>query len=115
MRIHFVLNHGGTPASKLADVEIHFEEGLLAGLKLVGCSVWKSKTGDPPTVLVPSRSYATAGGIRYYELLRGATSTGMKEDPEGKAAIKRFKNYIRGEYQKAAAPLMEEPGKVAVQ
>ena len=41
MRVHYVLNHGGTPASKLADIEIHFEEGLLAGLKLVGCSVWR--------------------------------------------------------------------------
>ncbi len=53
MRVHYVLNHGGTPASKLADVEIHFEEGLLAGLKLVGCSVWRSKKGDAPTILVP--------------------------------------------------------------
>jgi len=26
MRVHYVLNHGGTPASKLADVEIHFED-----------------------------------------------------------------------------------------
>jgi hypothetical protein len=34
MRVHYVLNHGGTPESKLADVEIHFEEGLLSGLKL---------------------------------------------------------------------------------
>jgi hypothetical protein len=107
MRVHFILNHGGTPASKLADVEIHFEEGLLAGLKLVGCSVWRSKKGERPTVLVPSRSYATAGGIRYYELLRGATSTGMKEDPEGKAAIKRFKEYIQEEYARIALPEAE--------
>jgi hypothetical protein len=27
MRLHYVLNHGGTPESKLADVEIHFEDG----------------------------------------------------------------------------------------
>ena len=72
MRLHYVLNHGGTPESKLADVEVHFEEGLLAGLKLVGCSVWRSKKGEAPTVLVPSRSYATAGGIRYFELLRAS-------------------------------------------
>jgi hypothetical protein len=86
MRVHYVLNHGGTPASKLADVEIHFEEGLLAGLKLVGCSVWRSKKGEAPTVLVPSRSYATAGGVRYYELLRASTdgapaAAGAVEDP----------------------------------
>ncbi len=25
MRVHYVLNQGGTPESKLADVEIHFD------------------------------------------------------------------------------------------
>lgn len=102
MRVHYILNHGGTPQSKLADVEIHFEEGLLAGLKLVGCSVWRSKKGEAPTVLVPSRSYATAGGIRYYELLRGSlsSSSSMSEDPEGRKAIKAFKEYIRSEFLK---------------
>lgn len=100
MRIHFVLNHGDTPVSKLADVEIHFEEGLLAGLKLVGCSVWKSKKGELPTVLVPSRSYATASGIRYFELLRGSQSTGLTDDTDdGRKATKRFKEYIREQYK----------------
>jgi len=121
MRVHYVLNHGGTPASKLADVEIHFEEGLLAGLKLVGCSVWRSKKGDAPTVLVPSRSYATAGGVRYYELLRasvdGAVSAeGNGEDPAAKLAVRRFKDYIRDEYGKIAAlpvDAEEKPEKVA--
>jgi hypothetical protein len=113
MRVHYVLNHGGTPASKLADVEIHFEEGLLAGLKLVGCSVWRSKKGDAPTVLVPSRSYATAGGVRYYELLRAsvdgaASAAGSGEDPAAKLAVRRFKDYVRDEYRKIAA-LPDEP------
>jgi len=113
MRVHYVLNHGGTPASKLADVEIHFEEGLLAGLKLVGCSVWRSKKGEAPTVLVPSRSYATAAGVRYFELLRpsadGAGSAGgYGEDPAAKLAVKRFKEYVREEYCRIAA-LPDEP------
>src|SRR3972149_4026541 len=114
MRVHYVLNHGGTPQSKLADVEIHFEEGLLAGLKLVGCSVWRSKKGEKPTVLVPSRSYATAGGVRHYELLRGSVSVGtsLAEDPEGRAAVKRFKEYIREEYARIALP-EESTGKAA--
>jgi hypothetical protein len=114
MRIHFVLNIGGTPASKLADVEIHFEEGPLAGLKLVGCGVWKSKKGNPPTVLVPSRSYATAGGIRYYELLRcgedaGDRAKGFTTDEDAKKRIKRFKDYIRDEYEKIAS-IQEKAG-----
>jgi hypothetical protein len=103
MRVHYVLNHGGTPESKLADVEIHFEEGLLYGLKLVGCSVWRGKKGENLTVLVPSRSYATAGGVRYYELLRGAD--GAAEATKGdKEAVRRFKDYIRDEYLKIAEP-----------
>lgn len=105
MRLHYVLNHGGMPASKLADVEIHFEEGLLAGLKLVGCSVWRSKKGNAPTVLVPSLSYATAGGIRYYELLRDAEHGEKEIGP----AVKRFKDSIRDEYQKIAALPANEP------
>jgi len=100
MRVHYVLNHGGTPVSKLADVEIHFEEGLLEGLKLVGCSVWKSKKGEEPTVLVPSRSYATSGGVRYYELLRTAIST--EKDGSKNTALRNFKDYIRKEYQAIA-------------
>ncbi len=108
MRVHYVLNHEGTPASKLADVEIHFEEGLLAGLKLVGASVWRSKKGEAPTVLVPSRSYATASGVRYYELLRPsadpvASASGTVEDPAAKQAVRRFKEYVRDEYCKIAA------------
>jgi len=96
MRVHYVLNKEGTPQSKLADVEIHFEEGLLAGLKLVGCSVWKAKKKENLAVLVPSRSYATAGGVRYYELLRPA-----EEDPKNET-IKKFKKYIQEEYLKIA-------------
>jgi hypothetical protein len=113
MRVHYVLNHGGAPASKLADVEIHFEEGLLAGLKLVGCSVWRSKKGEAPTVLVPSRSYATAGGVRYYDLLRSSADgssavVGNVEDPAAKLAVRRFKEYVRDEYRRIAA-LPDEP------
>ena len=112
MRIHFVLNHGDTPVSKLADVEIHFEEGLLAGLKLVGCSVWKSKKGEVPTVLVPSRSYATASGIRYFELLRGSSASGLtNETTEDRQAVKTFKEYIRKEYQNIAT--LPDEGKVS--
>lgn len=102
MRVHYILNHGGTPQSKLADVEIHFEEGLLAGLKLVGCSVWRSRKGEAPTVLVPSRSYATAGGVRYYELLRGSVEVPAGPVQEPREAIKAFKKYIREEFLKIA-------------
>lgn len=102
MRVHYVLNQGGTPESKLADVEFHFEEGLLSGLKLVGCSVWRSRKGEEPSVLVPSRSYATAGGIRYYDLIRPSEEGSHPNDPRGKLAVRNLKQYIREEYRKIA-------------
>jgi len=93
MRLNFILNKEA-PESKLADVEIQFEEGLLAGMKLIGCSVWKAKKNENPTVLVPSRSYATAGGVRYYELLR--------DSDDGNDGSKRFRDFVREEYLKVA-------------
>jgi hypothetical protein len=104
MRVHYILNHGEAPQSKLADVEIHFEEGILAGLKLVGASIWRAKKGEKPTVLVPSRSYVTAAGARYYELLRPSADPAPLSAPddainkEAKTALRRFKEYIRDEY-----------------
>lgn len=89
-----------------------FEEGLLSGLKLVGCSVWRSKKGEEPTVLVPSRSYATAGGVRYYELLRPSEEGTSTEGAAAKTAVRNFKQYIRDEYLKIAAlPEKKEKGK----
>ena len=112
MRMHYLLNQGAAPESKLADVEIHFEEGILSGLKLVGCSVWRSKKGEDPTVLVPSRSYATATGVRYYELLRPSEGGGTGDETGGKFAIRNFRQHIRDEYLKIAGfPKEKEPRK----
>jgi hypothetical protein len=112
MRVHYLLNQGAAPESKLADVEIHFEEGILSGLKLVGCSVWRSKKGEGPVVLVPSRSYATASGVRYYDLLRPSDEGRKGEETDGKAVARKFREYIRDEYRKIAnLPQGEEQGK----
>jgi hypothetical protein len=112
MRLHYILNNGGTPESKLADVEVHFEEGVLAGLKLVGCSVWRTrKEGEGPSVLIPSRPYSTAGGMRYFDLLRASSETDNPADPEGKAAVRRFKDHVRDEYQRIASLPEEPPGR----
>ena len=112
MRVHYLLNQGAAPESKLADVEIHFEEGILSGLKLVGCSVWRSKKGDGPVVLVPSRSYATATGVRYYDLLRPSEEGGKGGEGDGKAVARKFREHIREEYRKIAnLPQGEEQGK----
>jgi hypothetical protein len=92
INLHFILNASGTPASKLADVEVIFKDGPLSGLKLVGTSVWKSKRDEGQVnVLVPSRSYATSSGVRYYELLRS-------QNDENKENIEAFKERVKKEY-----------------
>jgi hypothetical protein len=97
MRLHFILNSSETPPNKLADVEIHFDDGLLGNLKLVGASVWKAKKDGEINVLVPARSYASAQGIRYYELLRPS-------DGDDRKAVEAFKQTIKDEYNKIVTP-----------
>ena len=45
MTVKIVANDKGTPPGKLADAELLFTDGPLAGLKLLGFAVWERKTG----------------------------------------------------------------------
>ena len=40
---------------KLADAELHFTEGVLDGLKLVGFAVWERRGGGGRNVTFPAR------------------------------------------------------------
>jgi len=78
MTIKFTLNDKGNPAGKLADAELHFNDGPFAGLKLLGFSVWERRGGNGRNVTFPARSYAVNGERRTYALLRPiADSTGQ--------------------------------------
>jgi hypothetical protein len=63
MTIKVFPNDTGHPKDKLADVEIHFSNGSLAGLKLSGFSIWRSH-GSTPTVRLPSRTYISDDGSK---------------------------------------------------
>ena len=43
--VKFVVNEKGNPPGKLADAELHFNDGALAGLKLIGFGVWERRSG----------------------------------------------------------------------
>lgn len=58
------------PTGKLADAELHFDEGVLAGLKLIGFTIWERRGGNGRNVTFPARSYAVNGGRRSFALLR---------------------------------------------
>ena len=61
---------GNIPQGKLADAELHFTEGPLEGLKLIGFSVWERRTGAGRNVTFPARQYSVGGEKRSYALLR---------------------------------------------
>ena len=66
-------NDKGNPPGKLAEAELHFQEGPLAGLKMVGFAVWERRSGNGRNVTFPARSYTVNGERRTYALLRPIT------------------------------------------
>jgi hypothetical protein len=70
MTIKITPNDHGNPAGKLADAEIHFTDGPLEGLKLIGFSVWEAKRGGRRNVTSPERQYNVNGERRSFALLR---------------------------------------------
>ena len=70
MLIKFTANDRGNPPGKLADAELHFAEGPLDGLKLIGFGVWARRTGTNRNVTFPARQYSVNGERRSFALLR---------------------------------------------
>jgi hypothetical protein len=67
--VRIVPNARGNPVGKLADAELHFPDGVLAGLKLIGFAIWERR-GGTRTVTFPARQYAVNGDRRSFALLR---------------------------------------------
>ena len=63
-------NDKGTPPGKLADAELHFTDGPLAGLKLIGFGLWERRGGSGRNVTFPARQYSINGERRSFALLR---------------------------------------------
>lgn len=70
MTIKIMPNDKGNPPGKLADVELHFGEGPLDGLKLIGFAVWERRGGSGRNVTFPARQYSVNGERRSFALLR---------------------------------------------
>ena len=68
-------NDRGNPAGKLADAELHFTDGELEGLKLIGFSIWERRGGTGRNVTFPARQYSVNGERRTYALLRPIVDT----------------------------------------
>ena len=75
MTIKITPNDKGNPPGKLADAELHFTEGPLEGLKLIGFSVWERRGGGGRNVTFPARQYSVNGERRSFALLRPVVDT----------------------------------------
>ena len=78
MVVKITPNDKGNPAGKLADAELHFSEGALEGLKLIGFSIWERRGGNGRNVTFPARSYAVNGERRSFALLRPIADVGSQ-------------------------------------
>ena len=76
LTIKITPNDKGNPPGKLADAELHFGgQSPLAGLKLIGFSIWERRGGNGRNVTFPARSYAINGERRSFALLRPVVDT----------------------------------------
>jgi len=89
MRIEFLTKNNGR--GPLADVELHFDEGDLEGLKITGLSLWPSRDGGGEVfVTFPSRKYETKeGATKYFDYIQG-----------DKGAVNALKGQIIEAYQR---------------
>ena len=68
--VKITANDKGNPAGKLADAELHFADGPLAGLKLIGFAIWERRGAGGRNVTFPARQYSVNGERRSFALLR---------------------------------------------
>ena len=73
--VKITANDKGNPAGKLADAELHFADGPLDGLKLIGFAIWERRGGGGRNVTFPARQYSVNGERRSFALLRPVVDT----------------------------------------
>ena len=79
MVVKIVPNDKANPPGKLADAELHFNDGVLDGLKLIGFAVWERRSGSGRNVTFPARQYSVNGERRSFALLRPIADTHAQE------------------------------------
>jgi len=79
MVVKIVPNDKANPPGKLADAELHFTDGVLDGLKLIGFAVWERRSGSGRNVTFPARQYTVNGDRRSFALLRPVADAASQE------------------------------------
>jgi hypothetical protein len=91
MRVNFVVRESA-PERIVCEAEVVFEaeSGPLAGMKLVGFSLWRSPEGEV-YVTFPSRAFGTGNERRFFDYLRSVEGNGTD--------AKRVKAWILDEFR----------------
>jgi hypothetical protein len=87
--------NSNAPAGKLADAELHFTDGALEGLKLIGFAVWESRGGSTGrlNVTFPSRQYSVNGERRSFSLLRPANGDATAQDRVRELVLEAYADF----------------------
>ena len=93
MQVQFVAKENG-PERLLSEAEVIFEDGPLAGTKLLGFCLWKSADGEV-FVTFPSRAFGAGSERRFFDYLRAVDGSAE--------TVKRVKAWIVDEYRKGAS------------
>jgi hypothetical protein len=92
MIVKILPNDRRDPPTKLADVELLFEEGALNGLRLIGFGIWESRSGHGRSVTFPARTYYVLGEKRMYALLRPVNDD-VKADAVRKLILESYAEF----------------------
>ena len=79
MVVKILPNEKGSPNGKLADAEVHFTDGAMEGMKLLGFAVWERRQGPGRNVTFPARTYSVNGERRSFALLRPASDNNSSQ------------------------------------
>lgn len=93
MDVRITPNDKNTPPGKLADAELHFTEGVLAGLKLIGFAIWERRSGSGRNVTFPARQYSVNGERRSFSLLRPISGDATAQDKLRELVLQAYAEY----------------------
>ena len=79
LTVRITPNDTSNPPGKLADAELHFADGPLQGLRLIGFAIWERRGSAGRNVTFPARNYSLNGERRSYALLRPVTDTSAQD------------------------------------
>lgn len=97
MIVKIIPNDKQNPPGKLAEAELHFTDGVLEGLKLIGFTIWERRVGGGRNVTFPARMYSVNGDRRSFSLLRPVA------DSTAQDRVRQLVLQTYAEYEQAGA------------